>query len=352
MIFDNVQKVYIGNQEVTKALFKNIEIYTSAFPCDEFFNGFYISSPTTGLTGIAWPVSVDSDNPTRLNYFTADGLLAADYDIGQDAWFIDDLSIPFTIGNIPSNGGQYPWSENPGVQKYCPDPWLYVYLDDRSLYSYYENNKNVVVNNISDNCNPLYLIGGTVITDLTFNSCGNTAPFLLNLYPGYQSLTNLSFNNCGLYDTFGFSTQYNLPALTNLSFNSCGDAGFYLSSTAHLTELIQLSFDSCGTYTTFQLLDMSGLLSLTTLIITNCGFGVFILPTTSGTVGTLDSLTYFSMTNCGPPDLLFIQLVVEALDAAGNLNGTFITDSIEIDFDEQPIINLQNKGWNVVGPYW
>ena len=29
MIFDDVQKVYIGNIEVTKALLQNIELYTS-----------------------------------------------------------------------------------------------------------------------------------------------------------------------------------------------------------------------------------------------------------------------------------------------------------------------------------
>ena len=51
MIFDSVQKVYIGNQEVTKALLQNIELYTSAPPFPAGALAFWKLSDLTDSSG-------------------------------------------------------------------------------------------------------------------------------------------------------------------------------------------------------------------------------------------------------------------------------------------------------------
>jgi hypothetical protein len=218
--------------------------------------------------------------------------------------------------------------------------------------------------------------GLTALTNLSFNSCGYSI-FSLPDTSGLTSLINLSINNCGYYGNFSLDTSgltaltslyfencglsnlsifsplpdtSSLTSLTNLSFINCGSNSFEFSDTSGLIALTSLSFNQCSLNGSFSISDTSGLTSLTSLSFSYCGyFGTFSLPNTAIKVGTLSSLTSLLIQNCGATiQEAEILLILEALDTAGNSNGTVTINRISgTDTLATVIASLEGKGWTI-----
>ena len=97
------------------------------------------------------------------------------------------------------------------VGEFPPNRGLTIYEDDKTKFGYYPD----AVSTVSSiaNCDPLYLEGGSKLTDLSFSSCGFSGNFSLSDTSGLTSLTDLSFSLCGY---LGFSLD--TSGLTSLTY--------------------------------------------------------------------------------------------------------------------------------------